>query len=193
MSIVKRHSDSASKRKKFIQVANNVLTVISSILTIRVVVLGMWNWSKDFHITVEVGRSVQVLPEITATSTVRPLPTYTSTPQATATPVLEATDTPTVIPEQIHVVKRNEILACISKFYYGSPDAHAELCTYNQNHSSSDLFGREDCSILFPGEEVIIPATLRAAVVTDQKRQKVETVVLIASVTSAPANGFLCQ
>lgn len=193
MSIDKYKSGFASKRKDFIQVANNVLTVISSILTIGIVVLGIWDWSKDIHVTIEVSRSIQVLPTVTATPTVRPIPTYTSTPRVTATPVLEATPILTPIPEQTHVVKSGEILACISKLYYGSPDAHTELCVYNQSHPRSDLFGKIDCSTIFPGHKVIIPGTLRASIVTDLQSKTVETVILTATVIPAVESPFLCQ
>ena len=188
MSRNERRSSAASKRAKVIQFANNLLTVVSSVLTIGIVILGVWDWSRQVEVTIEINQAPQRLPNVTPTT--RAIPTYTPTPIITPTRVLAPTSTPTVIPEQVHTVRPKEILACLAKFYYNSPDAHDELCAFNVGHPGSDLYGEESCSVLFPGEELIIPGTLR---VTDVRLGKIEDDILLASVTPAPANGYLCQ
>jgi len=194
-----RRNRSASTKSYVIQFAKESISVIASVLTIVLALQGVWSWFQLIEFSVEMHRTVQVLPLVTARPTTRPVPTFTNTPTPEATvtstpmPVLVGTSTPTVLPEQVHRVQPSEILACIAKFYYDYADAHAELCKYNQSHPASALYAKADCSTIFPGDEIIIPGTLRAFVVTDVKRRSLEEKLLTALVARPPDNGYLCQ
>lgn len=204
---MKRQVGSADKNHHFGQVANValiVLTVLSSLLTIAIAPLDIWDWAKEFYVRIEFGRGIQTLPQAALRPTSGLVPTYTLTPQPIATPEPLATPqlllkhvlVPTATPRvsvQIHIVKHGEILACIAKLYYGSPDAHDELCRYNQGKEQSTLYGETDCGTLFPGDKLLIPQTLDVITVLSSRPGNTEHVTLQARVVSAPDNGYLCQ
>ncbi|MCB9150052.1 MAG: hypothetical protein H6641_14950 [Caldilineaceae bacterium] len=188
-------------RQNWKQIAVNALTIISSVITIGAAI-SIKIWADGIRISLELAQNKPPPTVIVLPPTPAPRPTFTATAAHTDTPMPLPTNTaePTATPAptldlmaQKHIVRPDEIMACIAKLYYNYSDALDELCAYNLGHPDSALYGQQSCSAIFPGDAIIIPRSLFAVVVVDKFSKSKATRILNANEIEQPDNAYLCQ
>ena len=193
-------------RQNWKQIAVNALTIISSVITIGAAI-SIKVWADGIRISLELAQNKPPPTVIVLPPTPAPRPTFTATVAPTDTPMPLPTNTaePTATPAptldlmaQKHIVRPDEIMACIAKLYYNYSDALDELCKYNYAHPSSALFGKQSCSDIYPNDTIVIPRSLFAVVALPTPMMAgatpvKETRILNANEIEQPDNAYLCQ